>query len=80
MLSRKAIDAKVVKLDGAGHYLAEERPELVQHLTTVFANDSAHQADPLLTFTDAHPPDSHSRLSPPSSPRMASRLPASPPT
>jgi pimeloyl-ACP methyl ester carboxylesterase len=38
MLPHKALDFEIVKLDGAGHYLAEERPELVvQHLTTFFA-------------------------------------------
>jgi pimeloyl-ACP methyl ester carboxylesterase len=37
VLPHKAIDFEIVKLDGAGHYLAEERPELVvQHLSTFF--------------------------------------------
>ena len=37
VLPHKALDFEIVKIDGAGHYLAEERPELVvQHLSTFF--------------------------------------------
>ncbi|MFJ8026772.1 alpha/beta fold hydrolase [Streptomyces sp. NPDC096311] len=39
MLSRTALDAQVVKVDGSGHFLAEEQPEaVVQHLTSFFGN------------------------------------------
>lgn len=35
VLPHKALDFEIVKVDGAGHYLAEEQPELVvQHLST----------------------------------------------
>jgi pimeloyl-ACP methyl ester carboxylesterase len=37
VLSSKALDAEVVKIDDAGHFLAEERPAIVaEHLTTFF--------------------------------------------
>ncbi|MFE4758791.1 alpha/beta fold hydrolase [Streptomyces mirabilis] len=37
VLSRTAIEAEVVKIDGSGHFLAEEQPEaVVQHLATFF--------------------------------------------
>ncbi|MER7930612.1 alpha/beta hydrolase [Streptomyces sp. NPDC096057] len=38
VLSAKAVDAEVVKAEGAGHYLPEECPELiVEHLTKFFS-------------------------------------------
>ncbi|MGQ4615883.1 alpha/beta fold hydrolase [Nocardia sp. R7R-8] len=38
VLPSRAVDADIVKIDGAGHYLAEERPEFViERLTKFFA-------------------------------------------
>lgn len=38
VLPHKASDFEIVQIEGAGHYLAEERPELlVEHLSTFFA-------------------------------------------
>ena len=36
VLPHKALDAEIVKVDGAGHYLAEERPEFVVEQLTAF--------------------------------------------
>ncbi|WP_262699511.1 MULTISPECIES: alpha/beta fold hydrolase [Streptomyces] len=36
MLTRTALDAKVVKIDGSGHFLAEEQPEAVTEQLTAF--------------------------------------------